>query len=200
MEGRIIFLLEEPSMKVLLDHWLPRLFPGWEDGQHFFCIPHEGKSDLDRSIPRKLAAWRFPADRFVIVRDNDNADCIALKARLRALCQKSGRPETMIRLVCQELEGWYVGDLAALATAFERPKLDTPAHRKRFSEPDTWQKPSVEVKRLVPSFQKYSGARLMAQHLNPEKNRSPSLQIFVAGVRRLADSMGQHGDGVQVDV
>ena len=103
MQGRIIFLLEEPSMKVLLDNWLPRLFPGWVERQHFLCIQHEGKSDLDRSIPRKLAAWHFPDDRFVIVRDNDNTDCIALKARLRSLCQESGRSETMIRLVCQEL-------------------------------------------------------------------------------------------------
>lgn len=159
MQGRIVFLLEEPSMKALLDGWLPRLFPGWVDGQHFLCIPHEGKSDLDRSIARKLAAWRIPDDSFIIVRDNDNTDCIALKARLQTLCQQSGRAETMIRLVCQELEGWYIGDLAALAAAFNRPRLDTAAHRKRFAEPDAWQKPSVEVKRLVPAFQKYSGAR-----------------------------------------
>ena len=190
MQGRIIFLLEEPSMKVLLDNWLPRLFPGWVERQHFLCIQHEGKSDLDRSIPRKLAAWHFPDDRFVIVRDNDNTDCIALKARLRSLCQESGRSETMIRLVCQELEGWYIGDLAALAAAFNRPMLDTPAHRKRFIYPDVWQKPSVEVKRLVPVFHKYSGARVMALHLNPEKNRSRSLQVFVTGIRRLAGSMG----------
>lgn len=190
MQGRIVFLLEEPSMKVLLDAWLPRLFSGWVDGQHFLCIQHEGKSDLDRSIARKLAAWRFPDDRFVIVRDNDNADCIALKARLHTLCQQSGRPETLIRLVCQELEGWYIGDLAALAEAFSRSKLDTPAHRKRFTDPDAWHKPSVEVKRLVPAFQKYSGARAMALHLNAESNRSHSLQAFVTGVRRLAARMG----------
>ena len=78
MQGRVIFLLEEPSMRALLDGWLPRLFPGWVDGQHFQCVPHEGKSDLDRSISRKLAAWRIPGDRFVIVRDNDSANCIDL--------------------------------------------------------------------------------------------------------------------------
>ena len=193
MQGRIVFLLEEPSMKALLDGWLPRLFPGWVDGQHFLCIPHEGKSDLDRSIARKLAAWRIPDDSFIIVRDNDNTDCIALKARLQTLCQQSGRAETMIRLVCQELEGWYIGDLAALAAAFNRPRLDTAAHRKRFAEPDAWQKPSVEVKRLVPAFQKYSGARAMAQHLNPDHNRSRSMQVFVAGVRKLAVGMGYQG-------
>lgn len=183
MQGRVIFLLEEPSMRVLLDDWLPRLFPGWVDGRHFQCVPHEGKNDLDRSIPRKLAAWRIPGDRFVIVRDNDNANCVDLKTRLEALCWQGGRPETLIRLVCQELESWYLGDLAALATAFDEPTADTAAHRKRYAHPDDWQRPSVEVKRLVPVFQKHSGARVMAQHLDPQNNRSKSLQAFVTGLR-----------------
>lgn len=190
MQGRIIFLLEEPSMRVLLDDWLPRIFPGWVDGQHFQCVPHEGKSDLDRSIPIKLANWRIPGDRFVVVRDNDGADCIKLKAKLKALCVKAGRPETLVRLVCQELEGWYIGDLAALAAAFAAEKVDTPAHRKRFADADSWLKPSLEVKRLVPAFQKNSGARAMAQHLSVHGNRSHSARAFIEGVRRLAADMG----------
>lgn len=190
MNGRVIFLLEEPSMKILLDGLLPRLFPGWTEGQQFQCIQHEGKSDLDRSIPRKLGAWRIPGDRFVIVRDNDNADCISLNARLQALCQANGRPETLVRLVCQELESWYVGDLQALAQAFENPKLNTPALRKRFAAPDDWQKPSVEVKRLAPTFQKGSGARAMAACLHETGNLSRSFQVFVAGVHHIAEEMG----------
>ncbi|WP_313083656.1 DUF4276 family protein [Pulveribacter sp.] len=189
MPGRIVFLLEELSMRTLLDGWLPRIFPGWVEGQHFLCIPHEGKSDLDRSIARKLAAWRIPEDRFVIVRDNDSADCMVLKARLRLLCQQAGQPQTLIRLVCQELESWYLGDLAALASAFQGTKIDTPAHRKRYIEPDRWQKPSVEVKRLAPAFHKLSGARAMAQHLSVEGNRSRSLHVFIAGVQRVAGGM-----------
>ncbi|NMG45444.1 DUF4276 family protein [Aromatoleum toluvorans] len=186
MQGRIVFLLEEPSMKALLDDWLPRLFPDWVDGLHFQCVPHEGKSDLDRSIPRKLAAWRFPGDRFVIVRDNDGADCVALKARLQTLCKHAGRPQTLVRLVCQELESWYLGDLRALAAAFDARKADSPANRKRYAHPDEWNKPSAEVKRLVPSFQKIGGARAMAQHLEPDNNLSRSLHVFVEGVRRVA--------------
>lgn len=190
MQGRIVFLLEEPSMKALLDHLLPRIFPGWEEGVHFQSVPHEGKSDLDRSIPRKLAAWRIPGDRFVVVRDNDNAKCTELKKRLRSLCKKSGRPDTLIRLVCQELESWYIGDLAAMARAFEAPRLDTPSSRKRFAEPDAWEKPSVEVKRLVPSFQKLRGARAMADHLSPQDNASRSFQVFLEGVSRIAAELG----------
>ncbi len=197
MGGRLVFLLEELSMRVLLDAWLPRLFPGWIDGQHFLCIPHEGKSDLDRSVPRKLTAWRVPGDRFVILRDTDGADCIDLKARYRDICQRSGRPDTLIRLVCQELESWYLGDLRALANAFGGKGIDTPAHRKRYIHPDDWQKPSVQVKHLVPTFQKVAGARAMATHLDPETNQSHSLRIFVDGLhRQVADMLAtQQGNG-----
>lgn len=190
MAGRLVFLLEEPSMKLLLEGLLPRLMPGWVAGQHFLCVPHQGKSDLDRSIPRKLSAWQYPGDRFVIVRDNDGADCKAVLIKLQAMCLAAGRPDTLVRLACQELEAWYLGDLEAVAAAFAQAKVNSKAHRKKFSDPDAWRKPSVELERLVPSFQKGAGARAMGQHLRePEHNQSHSYGKFVKGVRRLAQEM-----------
>lgn len=191
MQGRLVFLLEELSMKHLLAGLLPRLMPGWVEGQHFLCVPHEGKSDLDRSVPRKLSAWRVPGDRFVVLRDNDAAVCEEVKARLVKLCADSGRPETLVRLACQELEAWYLGDLDAFAEAYEEPKLRSPAARKRFSNPDKWEKPSVEVLRVLPAFQKGQGARRMGIALGvADESRSRSFQVFIAGVRRVALELG----------
>lgn len=191
MAGRLVFLLEEPSMKLLLEGLLPRLMPGWEAGQHFLCVPHEGKSDLDRSIPRKLSAWQIQGDRFVVVRDNDGADCEVVLRKLQALCVAAGRSDTLVLLACQELEAWYLGDLPAVAAALGHPKADSAAHRKKFADPDTWRKPSVELERLVPHFQKGAGARAMAQHLRePEHNQSHSYGKFVSGVRRVAGAIG----------
>lgn len=187
--GRIIFLLEEPSMKVLLEGLLPRLFPDWVIEQHFLCVSHEGKSDLEKSIERKLKAWHYPNDKFVIVRDTDNADCLAIKKQLENKCSLAKRPDTLIRLVCQELESWYLGDLAALAIAFNDAKINSPAHAKRFSQPDTWQKPSVQVKRLAPLFRKISDARVMSQCLHLQRNQSPSFRVFITGVQRLKNAM-----------
>ena len=77
---RIVFLLEEYSMKVLLDGLLPRLVPGLQ----FLCVPHEGKQDLEKSVPRKLRGLaRKPGVRFVVLRDKDGGDCRALKRRAR---------------------------------------------------------------------------------------------------------------------
>ena len=125
-----------------------------------------------------------------VVRDNDGGDCLALKARLTQLCAELGRPETLVRLVCQELESWYIADLGALASAFPGCKLDTPGLRKRFAQPDTWNKPSAELERLIPEFQKRSGARLMAESLREDGNRSPSFHAFINGVRQAALDLG----------
>jgi hypothetical protein len=38
-------------------------------------------------------------------------------------------------------------------------------------------------------FQKVSGARLMAEHLTEEANRSRSFQVFMSGLRRVAAAL-----------
>ena len=75
----IVFLLEEKSMKALLDIVLPRILPPDVD---FYTVPHEGKSDLQKSIPHKLKAWNIPDTKFVIVQDQDSNDCRKLKQKL----------------------------------------------------------------------------------------------------------------------
>lgn len=180
--NRAVFLVEERSMKALLDALLPRLFPGLP----FLCVPHEGKQDLDRSIPRKLKAWREPGVRFVVVRDNDGQDCIALKHRLAILCRDAGREDTLIRIACQELEAWYLGEPRALAVAFGDEGLRTLDGKARFRNPDTLLRPSMELRTLIHEFQKVSGARRIANHLTREHNRSRSFRVFVQGVGRVA--------------
>jgi len=185
MTGRVIFLLEEPSMKVFLQAFLPRLVPGWREQEHFLLVPHEGKSDLDRSIARKLAAWREPGARFVIVRDNDNAVCAALKQHLLALCSIGNR-EVLVRLVCQELEAWYLAQADALARAYPASARAILRLAARHADPDACAKPSRELARVIPEFQKQDAARRLGQLVEPADNRSASFRVFVAGVRRLA--------------
>ena len=92
-------------MAVLLEGLLPRLYPDLP----FQCVSHEGKNDLEKSIPRKLRAWREPGVRFVIIRDNDGSDCRRVKNSLYSLCQEGSREDSLIRIACQELEAWYLG-------------------------------------------------------------------------------------------
>jgi len=182
--NRIVFLLEEHSMRVFLEGLLPRAVPGLS----FLCITHEGKNDLEKSIPRKLRAWREPGARFMIVRDNDGADCRRLKASLLALIPEERRPHTLVRLACQELEAWYFGEPAALAAAFSAPELASLGARARFRKPDVIQEPSAALAELAPAFQKVSGARAMGRLLDPDDNGSTSFRVFLDGIRRLAGS------------
>ena len=143
--GRVVFLLEERSMKILLDGLLPRLFPNLT----FLCLPHEGKQDLEKSVPRKLRRWQEPGVQFVVLRDNDSGDCHALKQHLRILCQQGGRSDSLVRIVCQELEAWYLGEPEALAEAFDDEQLCQIVGR-RHRDPDAVVKPSIALKNLAP--------------------------------------------------
>jgi len=180
--SRIVFLLEEYSMKVLLDGLLPRIFPDLP----FLCVPHEGKQDLEKSVPKKLRAWREPGVIFVVIRDNDGGDCHDVKHRLVTMCQDGGREDTLVRIACQELEAWYLGEPAALATAFKNERLRDLGGRARYRDPDAVVRPSAEVETLVPEFQKVSGARRMAMHLTRDGNCSRSFQVLVEGIDRLS--------------
>jgi Domain of unknown function (DUF4276) len=182
--GRVIFLLEEPSMKAFLLEYLPRLVPGWIHEQHFLLVTHQGKSDLDLSLSRKLRCWREPGVTFVVMRDNDGADCRALKARLLALCNASGR-QALVRLICQELEAWYLGDVNALEQAYPDAAKAIRRLAIRFPDPDTCLKPSHELERDVPIFQKQDAARRLGRLLRHDTNRSASLRAFSLGVERL---------------
>lgn len=176
-------------MALLLEGLLPRFFPGMVKGVHFLCVKHDGKNDLEKSICRKLRAWREPGVRFVVMRDNDGGNCVDLKARLAGLCADNGRGDTLIRIVCQELESWYIGDLEALAAAFNKPRLETPGLAKRFTNPDSMLKPSIEIQQLIPEFQKRSGARAMGATLSASRNRSRSFSVFISGITAITQEL-----------
>ena len=182
--GRLVFLLEEPSMQALLEGLLPRLFPNLS----FLCVPHAGKTDLERSIRDTLRNWKVPGDRFVILRDNDEADCIAVKERIRQLCHDGRREDTLIRIVCQELESWYLGDPDAMAAAFNDDELSNIRNRPRYRHPDDITKPSNHVERFVGGYGKIAGARRMATKMSREGNRSHSFGIFVSGIEGMLNA------------
>lgn len=178
---KLVFLLEEPSMKYLLDELLPRILP---ENVEFQTIPHKGKQALERSIPRKLRGWTEPGDvRFVILHDQDTKDCVKLKQDLMALCAGTGKA-VLIRIACQEMESWYFGDVNALALAYDRPKLRQLSSQRKYRIPDDIPTPKEELYKLIPEHQQIADARRVAPYMAIENNTSISFQQFISGIRR----------------
>ena len=168
-------------MKILLEGILPRFFPGMA----FQCIAHRGKSDLERAIRVKLRAWRVPGDRFVVIRDQDQRDCVELKRELLQMCADADRPDTLVRIVCRELESWYLGEPDAMAEAFGNERLRGIGRQARFRNPDEVHYPATALGELVPGFQKSVAAETMSRFLTRERNYSHSFQTLLSGLERI---------------
>lgn len=176
----IVFLLEEPSAKALLEGLLPRLLGECVDARF---IVFEGKQDLETQLTRKLRSWKAPDSKFVVMRDQDASDCMDVKQRLNELVAQSGR-SALTRVACRELEAWVLGDLEALSRAFEMPSLVGLSKKAKFRDPDALYDPVGELRRLVPNYQKIDGARRLGRLLDPQSNASRSFRAFCDGVLR----------------
>jgi hypothetical protein len=141
---------------------------------------------LEKSIPIKLRQWKLPNTQFIIVRDQNSDDCVKLKQRLKHLCQQAGKTNTLIRIVCHELEAWFLGDLAAVEKAFKIKGLAKQQQSKKFRAPYRLANASQELGKLVKNYEKRRGARAIAPHLELSNNRSYSFQVFIKGVQILA--------------
>ncbi len=177
----VIFLLEEPSMKMFLEVLFSRLFPD----ARYQLVPHEGISDLERSIPRKVRGMHTIASAFVILRDQHSvADCVALKAKIAALGSGTSR-EVVARVVCRELESWILGDLVSLESALQVVGIAKVNARKKFRSPDQLVNAAEELAKLCPGYSKTHGAKAVATHFDPARCTSRSFQVFFKTVRRL---------------
>ena len=178
----LVFMLEEQSAKNLLDIILPKILP---PEVQFQTIRHRGKDDLRLSLPRKLRGWLAPNTRFVVVHDQDYNLCETLKADLQTICRQAGRDDVIVRIVCQELEAWYFGDLEAVEQAFPGNRVQQLAGKRAYRDPDAIHKPSKELERLVPGFHKGVASQTIPNFMAIDQNRSRSFQIFINAVRNL---------------
>jgi hypothetical protein len=187
---RIEFLLEEYSMKVFLENLLPRVLPeNMKLNEHYFLRSHDGKSDLIKSIPKKIRAFNNFSTPFgiVILHDQDSNDCILLKEELQSLCNpESKNIKYLVRIVCRELESWYLGDMDAIQNAYPKFAARKYKGKAKYRYPDKTNA-SFELKKIVPSFQKVEGAKKISPFINIEYNKSPSFKQFLKGLKNLIE-------------
>ena len=204
---RLFVHVEEPSMKEALDNLLPSLLPATP--VEVKIIDHGSKKALLSNLPDRLrgyARWADPALRVLVLVDRDDDDCLVLKTNLEKAARAAGLPSKTVpdrqgkfqvvnRIVIEELEAWFLGDTDALAESY--PGVPpTLACKAAFRDPDavrggTWE----ALSRVLKAAGHYAGsdrlpkievARRVSSKMAPDRNRSNSFRMFVAGLDALA--------------
>jgi len=184
--GRIEILVEEPSMEECLKEVLPKIVPvGWIMEENYFIRKHQGKSDLQKSIHSKVRVfdnWHEPA-ALIILHDQDSADCKILKEDLSERCGGHSIP-ILIRIVCRELESWYLGDLLAVEKAYPNFKSIKYKRKATFRNPDLLNAKD-KLKKILPEYKEIASSREISKFMDVEQNRSISFNNFVSGIQTI---------------
>jgi len=201
-------LVEEPSSESACETLIPRIEPRHRLDETFRVRAFNGKADLLRKLPARLkgyAASAYIADvTMLVVVDRDDDDCVDLKRSIERMVVEAGLLPlgsrraasagcVKVRVACEELEAWYIGDPAALRSAYPRlPKAFE--NRAVFRSPDgvnggTWER----LERLLQTSGYFPGGlrklqltRAVAKFMDPKRNTSPSFQSFCDAVRQLS--------------
>ena len=177
----IVFLTEEESMKQYLEVLIPKLWPGSTEGMDWIVLSFQGKSDLEQSVPKKMASWSYGNPHFIILRDNDGGNCFTIKQKLWTIAKPFQKP-FHVRIVCQQLESWLLGDLGAVKLAY--PGV-TVRKKAKFREPDKLTNASQELEKLVHERAKILRAKKIGEHSDFEENTSRSFNVLVKTLRQL---------------
>lgn len=180
----LVFCLEEPSAKMMLQGVLPRLL--CQDITIRYIV-FEGKQDLHKQLSNKIRFWQQPNSYFIILRDQDSGNCTNIKLQLQELCKKAGRPDSLVRIACHELESFYLGDLAAIEVGLGLQGLAKQQQSKKFRDPDRLNNAAEELIKLTQKhYQKIDGSRRIGPHLRLDGNNcSTSFKALITGIKQL---------------
>lgn len=178
----IVLLTEEASMRAVLSDLIQRYFPGKREHVDWRVVVYSGKSDLEKRFPITMRGWDWGRPTFIVMRDNDGGDCQTLKQRLVSLASPPGR-SFRVRIVCQELEGWLIGDPDAVRSAYPRCRFTN--DQARYRNPDLLTNAAEELHKLTGDRTKEQRAGRIARHLDPGRNCSHSFQVLFRTLNEL---------------
>lgn len=196
------FYVEESSSEAALIELVPRILSGKDFD--FDIFPFQGKPALLKRLPDRLKAYRHRLGedwRVIVLVDRDNADCLQLKQELESISKAIGLStrstsvkhfQVINRIAVEELESWFFGDVEAVVAAY--PRLDPNlAKQAPYRDPDaivggTWERLQALLSAEHPGgLEKIRAAQEIARHMQPERNRSKSFQVFRDSLLALFD-------------
>lgn len=197
----IEILVEEQSMEEALKILLPRMLP---PETTYRILSFQGKQNLLRQLPARLRGYKWINDdyRIIVLLDEDRQNCLDLKQQMETAAQQAGlstktsaggiRFQVLNRIVIEELEAWFLGDVEAIRQAYPRI-LATLAKTPKFRNPDsvpggTWETLEKTMQRygyFKGGYAKVEAARAISTYMDPNRNRSKSFQVFRNGLLSL---------------
>jgi hypothetical protein len=223
MRGKLMhfeILVEDQSGKKALDILMPKIIG---DAHTFIVHPYKGigripknmsdaayasKRILLDNLPKLLKGYgktfagyqNYPA-AVILVCDLDDKCLKKFHAELSGvhnLCNP--RPDTRFCIAIEEGEAWFLGDLAAVKTAYPRAKDTVLNSYVNDSICGTWEKLAEAVYQGGVSVlsakgwqaigaEKSKWAESIAPHMVIENNRSQSFNYFLGKIRELADGL-----------
>jgi hypothetical protein len=201
---RLDFFVEEPSAEAALVNLVPHILEEHYDELEYDIYTFQGKMDLLKKLPQRLLPYHQwmqndPDLRVIVLVDRDDDDCVQLKQRLETMASDVGlvtrtmNPDqfhVINRIAIEELEAWFFGDVESLRMAYPRvsPNL---GQKQGYRDPDairggTWERLERILKDYHPGgLEKIRAAEEISQHMEPDRNRSKSFQVFRDALRAL---------------
>ncbi len=210
----IEFLVEDSSGKALLEILIPKVIGAFDNPHTWRVHSYRGVGRLPKNLsqnadPSKRALLnqlpklvrgygRTPGiDAVIFVVDTDNRNCRDFLSELKsAIAACDPKPlHTMVRLAIEEIEAWYLGDVAALIEVYPKVKRQILDSYIQDSIGGTWEKLADAVyPGGVTAFKrsnynsgdlKHEWAKKIGPEIIIEANLSPSFQKFCSGLRAM---------------
>jgi hypothetical protein len=207
-------LVEDSSGEKLLAQLLPKIWGDQGEPHTWRLKAYKGigripqgltaKADPAKRIlldqlPRLLQGYgKTPGiDAVVVVLDTDRRDCKAFLQELKSVAGKcEPAPNTLFRLAIEEMEAWYLGDRAAVLSAFPRARREVLDRYTQDSVCGTWELladaiyagGAAAIKKVgwpLPGQIKHEWAEKIGPFMNHYQNESASFRKFRDGLVRL---------------
>jgi hypothetical protein len=209
----IEFLVEDSSGAKLMDILAPKIIGPFAAPHTWNIHSYKGIGKIPTTLHsatdarKRILLERLPLilrgyaktpgiDAVVVVVDSDRKNCQDFLNELRDLATESNRPDTLFRIAIEEVEAWYLGDQAAIQTAYNRAKLTLLTKYEQDTVCGTWElladvvypggvKAVHKVGWPLPGNLKHEWAERIGTHMEISRNSSPSFNKLVSGLRRL---------------
>lgn len=185
---RVEILVEEASMKAFLEGIFNKITPSknWKLNENVFIRAFEGKSHLQKEIPKKARAFKNFNIRvkMVVILDRDSSDCKVLKSKIQNLIKPTDFQDFKIRIVGKELENWYFGDIEALEKVVPGLAGKNLKAKAKFRNPEN-PNGKEEIKRIIPDYGAIGFATEIAQFIDIRKNKATSFNQTINALKEI---------------